>query len=269
MNNMFNTDKYTKLEYNRNTGKMDREWIRYADNTYEPVRRDGNIHRKYHSPNRMTDWWLTRKPQDWHPSDEGADASLNHDYGEHDKPGAKRNKPPTRHNFLFRREDAAKAELFAQPAAAEKGDGAPKPAAPKTSLGKGAGAIRELEEKEKSQGATKPRNSAQDARDLNQLEKAMPRNSVQNAEDLKRAEKEMARKKEDKPLTHADMADARDRMWSGIGKALTKTGQELVTNEDLHKGLEFGSKAAVEVSKDVGKLTLDKATEIVMDALIP
>jgi len=175
MKNMFNTDKYTKLEYNRNTGKMDREWIRYADNTYEPVRRDGNIHRKYHSPNRMTDWWLTRKPQDWHPSDEGADASLNHDYGEHDKPGAKRNKPPTRHNLFLRREDAAKAEMFAQPAAAEKGDGSPKPAAPKTSLGKGAGAIRELEEKEKSQGTPKPRNSAQDARDLKRAEQEMSR----------------------------------------------------------------------------------------------
>jgi hypothetical protein len=39
----------------------------------------------------------------------------------------------------------------------------------------------------------------------------------------------------------------------GAGQALGKTWDELTTNEDLHKGVEFGGKAAWEVSKDVFK----------------
>ncbi len=37
----------------------------------------------------------------------------------------------------------------------------------------------------------------------------------------------------------------------GAGEALGKTWDGLTTNEDLHKGVEFGGKAAWEVSKDV------------------
>jgi hypothetical protein len=38
---------------------------------------------------------------------------------------------------------------------------------------------------------------------------------------------------------------------AGAGEALGKTWDALTTNEDLHKGVEFGGKAAWEVSKDV------------------
>ncbi len=38
----------------------------------------------------------------------------------------------------------------------------------------------------------------------------------------------------------------------GAGEALGKTWDALTTNEDLHKGVEFGGKAAWEVTKDVG-----------------
>jgi hypothetical protein len=39
----------------------------------------------------------------------------------------------------------------------------------------------------------------------------------------------------------------------GAGQALGKTWDELTTNEDLHKGVEFGGKVAWEVTKDVTK----------------
>lgn len=40
---------------------------------------------------------------------------------------------------------------------------------------------------------------------------------------------------------------------AGAGQALENTWDALTTNEDLHKGVEFGAKAAWEVSKDVFK----------------
>ena len=40
---------------------------------------------------------------------------------------------------------------------------------------------------------------------------------------------------------------------AGAGEALGKTWDALTTNEDLHKGVEFGVKAAGEVIKDAGK----------------
>jgi hypothetical protein len=38
---------------------------------------------------------------------------------------------------------------------------------------------------------------------------------------------------------------------AGAGEALSKTWDALTTNEELHKGVEFGVKAAGEVTKDV------------------
>ncbi|HWR04931.1 MAG TPA: hypothetical protein VN419_13080 [Humidesulfovibrio sp.] len=38
---------------------------------------------------------------------------------------------------------------------------------------------------------------------------------------------------------------------AGAKQALSRTWEELATNEELHKGVEFGVKAAGEVSKDV------------------
>jgi hypothetical protein len=52
----------------------------------EPVRREGNLNRKYHGNKRSLDWWTVDKPVDWNPRDEGKRVSLNHDYGKRDKP---------------------------------------------------------------------------------------------------------------------------------------------------------------------------------------
>lgn len=87
MNDLLSTDKYTKQNYDRDAGEMKREWIRYADNTFEPVRQVRNTNRKYHSKKRMTDWWVVQKPQDRDSEKTGHNVSLNHDYGEWDKSG--------------------------------------------------------------------------------------------------------------------------------------------------------------------------------------
>ncbi len=61
-------------------------------------------------------------------------------------------------------------------------------------------------------------------------------------------------------------------MWSGIGKAVVegtkgsakavnRTVDELRHNEALHKGLEFGGRAAWEVTKDVAKRAGQDAVE--------
>jgi hypothetical protein len=47
------------------------------------------------------------------------------------------------------------------------------------------------------------------------------------------------------------VGEAVDKGIDGAGEALGKTWDALTTNEDLHKGVEFGGKAAWEVSKDV------------------
>lgn len=76
-----NNDKYMKLEYNPLTGDRDRQWIHYADDTFEPVRKDGDLKQKGHSGANMFDWWVVNKPQDWNPLEQGFNVSLNHDYG--------------------------------------------------------------------------------------------------------------------------------------------------------------------------------------------
>lgn len=49
----------------------------------------------------------------------------------------------------------------------------------------------------------------------------------------------------------AGAAEAVDKGWNATGTALGKTWDALTTNEDLRKGVEFGGKAALEVTKDV------------------
>ena len=80
-------DKYRKLAYDPATGGRKREWIRYGDGVYEPVRKDENPRDKWSDPHRQMTWWLEEKPEPWRPSDDGAGMSLNHDYGEENKPG--------------------------------------------------------------------------------------------------------------------------------------------------------------------------------------
>ncbi|GAB7021814.1 hypothetical protein [Salidesulfovibrio brasiliensis] len=81
-------DKYRKLAYDPATGGRKREWIRYGDGVYEPVRKDENPRDKWSDPHRKMTWWLEEKPEPWRPSDDGAGMSLNHDYGEENKPGS-------------------------------------------------------------------------------------------------------------------------------------------------------------------------------------
>ena len=54
----------------------------------------------------------------------------------------------------------------------------------------------------------------------------------------------------------------------GAGEALGKTWDALTTNTDLHKGVEFGAKAAWEVSKDVGKRVVEDAGDAYLGYLL-
>ena len=108
MDSIFDTDNLTTLHYNPSTGRENRLWIRYGDDTFEPVRPGGNVNRKYHSRSRPTDWWVTEKPKDWNPADHGFDVSLNHDFGEHDKPGRTGRGEPPRSKLFLRNEDMGK-----------------------------------------------------------------------------------------------------------------------------------------------------------------
>lgn len=80
------TDTFTRIDTDRFTGQPRRKWIEYADGVMEPVRREGNLNRKYHGNKRSLDWWTVDKPVDWSPRDEGKRVSLNHDYGKRGKP---------------------------------------------------------------------------------------------------------------------------------------------------------------------------------------
>lgn len=86
MKSLLNTDKYTKKVYNSMNGRNERQWIMYGDNTFEPVRRDQSMKNKYISPQGKFDWFVTQEPEDWDPVKEGHKVSLNHDYGQQDKP---------------------------------------------------------------------------------------------------------------------------------------------------------------------------------------
>jgi len=55
----------------------------------------------------------------------------------------------------------------------------------------------------------------------------------------------------------AGLGEAVSKGADGAGEALGKTWDALTTNEDLHKGVELGGKAAWEVTKDVGKTVYD------------
>ncbi|MBG0791647.1 MAG: hypothetical protein H0S80_14240 [Desulfovibrionaceae bacterium] len=93
MNSLLNMDAFTSTRNNPRTGLTERKWIEYADGVLEPVRRDGNLNRKYHGNKRELDWWTVDKPLDWDPLKESRDVSLNHDYGQRNKPKEKLEKP--------------------------------------------------------------------------------------------------------------------------------------------------------------------------------
>jgi len=157
-----NTDKHTKLRYSPITGKTNRQWLHYADDTFEPVRKDGNIKRKYHTNTRMMDWWVVDKPQDWNPAENGFNVSLNHDYGEEDKPGGKakgRQPEPERSNFRLNGTGPEQSQQVKYR---------------QTSLGKGAAGCHEHEARQKTK-TEKPKSSTQDSAKLKQKEREQAR----------------------------------------------------------------------------------------------
>lgn len=79
-------DRYKKLTFDPRTGGFNRQWLRYGDGVYEPVRRDGNLRDKWSDPHRLMTWWVEEKPDSWVPEDDGMQTSMNHDYGEENKP---------------------------------------------------------------------------------------------------------------------------------------------------------------------------------------
>lgn len=89
MNDLLKSDALTCIDTDRVTGQPRRKWIEYADGVVEPVRKAGNLNRKFHGNKRSLDWWTVDKPVDWNPLDEGRDVSLNHDYGREAKPQAR------------------------------------------------------------------------------------------------------------------------------------------------------------------------------------
>jgi len=73
----FNTDKYTRLRYDNTTGGQNRQWVRYADGMFEPVRKEGDLMKKRRTDDPADDWWVTEKPRDWDPRDHGIGVTLN------------------------------------------------------------------------------------------------------------------------------------------------------------------------------------------------
>nr|WP_287411920.1 hypothetical protein [Pseudodesulfovibrio sp.] len=71
MKDLLNSDKYTSIKTSNMTGAVGRQWLEYADGIFEPVRKDGNLNKKYHDNKRSLDWWVVDKPTDWNPLTEG------------------------------------------------------------------------------------------------------------------------------------------------------------------------------------------------------
>ena len=85
-------DRYSQFTYNPKTDEHDRDWIRYADGVFEPVRRGSSLSNKFNGERTNFKWWATSKPADWRPWDEGFGFSWNHNLGEENKPSGWGNK---------------------------------------------------------------------------------------------------------------------------------------------------------------------------------
>ncbi|SOB59840.1 protein of unknown function [Pseudodesulfovibrio profundus] len=79
-------DRYCKFTYNSMTGEYERDWIEYADGTFEPVRRNGHLRKKWNGQRTNCQWWHTRKPADWLPWEHGHGFAWNHTLGHDGKP---------------------------------------------------------------------------------------------------------------------------------------------------------------------------------------
>jgi len=79
-------DRFCRFTYNPQTSEYERNWIQYADNTFEPVRRVGNVKKKFEAQRTDFNWWTVKKPAQWRPWHEGHGFSWNHTLGEETKP---------------------------------------------------------------------------------------------------------------------------------------------------------------------------------------
>ena len=85
----YQKDRYCKFIFNPERNEYDRMWIRYADNTYEPVRRVGDLEAKWTGGRGNRDartWWIEHKPARWRPWEHGFGFAWNHTLGEDHKP---------------------------------------------------------------------------------------------------------------------------------------------------------------------------------------
>jgi len=81
-------DRYCKFVYDPETERYDRLWLRYADGTYEPVRRTGDPERKWRGSRLARAWRVERKPADWRPWEHGHGFAWNHALGQAGKPAS-------------------------------------------------------------------------------------------------------------------------------------------------------------------------------------
>mgnify|MGYP006305323715 FL=1 len=52
-------------------------WLQYEDGLHEPVRKDGDLHKKSRAPGNA-DWWVVPKAPGWKPEDDGFRTTDNH-----------------------------------------------------------------------------------------------------------------------------------------------------------------------------------------------
>ncbi|EGB15383.1 hypothetical protein DND132_2178 [Pseudodesulfovibrio mercurii] len=95
MNDLLESDAFTRTRMDTFTGEPKRQWLEYADGVMEPVRKEGSLGRKFHGNERSLDWWTVDKPLDRDPAEEGKTVSLNHDYGRPGGTASKQTNVPT------------------------------------------------------------------------------------------------------------------------------------------------------------------------------
>lgn len=82
----YQKDRYCKFTFNPDQNEYDRDWLHYADGTFEPVRREGNLAEKWTGGPNARVWWHERKPAHWLPWEHGFGFAWNHTLGEEHKP---------------------------------------------------------------------------------------------------------------------------------------------------------------------------------------
>lgn len=173
------------------SGKKERSWIRYEDGVFEPVRSDGRLSRKK-DDYRSFQWWQEYKPAQWKPQDDGAQFSWNHKVGSKDDFADQKTGEPLRQKADNQRMQTM--ELGRKPTV-------PVQLRPgmKTLLGMGAAALDRRPEPmadQKSSATPQPRNSAQDAAELQRRENR-ERSSAEYVRDIESWEKQTGRSPDD------------------------------------------------------------------------